>query len=214
MNQNQSGRSRHTAKIELLIISLAGVAAFVASARLNLFERFAAWSAEHDNWQADEVATLLIVLALGACIFAWRRWSELSNEVGRRQEAEESLQRSQASFKQIVEQAGDLIYPNDDHGLFTFCNPTTSKILKYSNTEMLGKHYLDVIRPDCRLEIDRFYRQQMISRTSETYKEVPVIAKDGEELLLGLKAQLLMEAGRVIGFQTMARDITERRRAE
>ena len=214
MNQNQSRRSRRTANIELVTIGLAGVAAFAFSARFDLFERFVAWSAQHDNWQADEVATLLIVLTVGACIFAWRRWRELSGEVSRRQGAEESLRRSEASFKQIVEQAGDLIYQNDDHGLFTFCNPITSRVLKYSEAEMIGKHYLDVIRPDCRLEVDTFYRQQIISGTHETYKEIPVVARDGEELLLGIKVQLITEAGRVVGFQTVARDITERRRAE
>lgn len=196
------------------MIALTGVAAFVTSVRFELFERFAAWSQAHDNWQADELVTLAVVMALGVCIFAWRRWSELRTEVSRRRGAEESLRRSDASFKQIVEQAGDLIYKNDDHGLFTFCNPTTRRVLKYSETEMLGKHYLDVIKPDCRLEVDKFYRQQMINGTHETYKEITVIAKDGEELLVGLKVQLLTEAGRIVGFQTLARDITERQRAE
>src|SRR5229473_7311883 len=148
MNQNQSRRGPRTAKIELLIIGLAGVVSFALSARLDLFERFVTWSGKHNNWQADEVATLLIVLAVGACIFAWRRWRELSSEVSRRHGAEKLLERSQASFKQIVEQAGDFIYMNDDHGFFTFCNPTTSKSLKYSDSEMLGKQYLEVIRPD------------------------------------------------------------------
>jgi PAS domain S-box-containing protein len=214
MTQNESRFRRRTAKIELCVILLTGVVVFAISAWFDLFEEFATWSQKHHDWQLDEFATLLIVSSIGACIFAWRRWRELSNEVERRREAEESLRRSQASFKQIVEQAGDLIYQNDDRGLFTFCNPTTCKILKYSNSEILGKHYLDVIRPDRRLEIAQFYQQQMTGGTLETYKEVPVIAKDGEELLLGLKVQLLMEAGRVVGFQTMARDITESRRAE
>jgi PAS domain S-box-containing protein len=214
INQNQSHARRRTAKMELLIIGLAGVTGFVASARFDLFERFVSWSQAHDKWQADELATLMIILALGACIFAWRRLNELSTEVSRRRGVEESLRRSEASFKQIVEDAGDLIYKNNDHGLFTFCNPTTSRVLKYSEGEMLGKHYLDVIKSDCRSEVDAFYRQQMLKGIRETYKEITVIAKDGEELLLGLKVQLLTEAGRIVGFQTVARDITERRRGE
>src|ERR1700682_6450025 len=214
MTQNQMHSRRRRAKIELLVIGVAGVVGFAISASFDVFERFAFWSAKHDKWQADELATALIIFAACACIFAWRRWNELSTEESRRQGAEDSLRRSEASFKQIVEQAGDLIYQNDHHGLFTFCNPITSKVLKYSQAEMLGKNYLDIIMPDCRLETDQFYRQQIISRTHDTYKEIPIIAKDGEELLLGLKVQLLTEGGRIVGFQTVARDITERRRAE
>jgi len=214
MKQTQSRSSRRTARIELLIIAIVGLAAFAASARFEIFERFSAWSVQHDNWQADEVATLIVAVALGAGIFAWRRWRDLSREVSRRQSAEELLRRSEASFKQIVEQAGDLIYKNDERGRFTFCNPTTSRVLKYSEAEMLRKSYLEVIRPDFRSEVDKFYRQQIISGTHETYKEIPVVARDGEELLLGTKVQLLTEAGRIVGFQTVARDITERSRAE
>ena len=214
MSQNRSPSNHRTAKIELLIIGLAVVAAFAMSARFEIFERFTAWSATYDEWHVDDLATMLVVLAFGACIFAWRRWRGLTAEVSRRQRAEESLGKSEASFRQIVEQAGDIIYKIDDHGLFTFCNPTTSKLLKYSEAEMLGKHYLEVIRPDCRLETDKFYRQQMISRTPETYKELPVIAKDGSELLLGQKVQLLTQNGRIVGFQAVARDMTEGRRAQ
>lgn len=198
----------------MFVIALTGVATFVISSRFDLFERFSTWSAEHDKWQTDEVLTVLMVLAFGGFIFAWRRWSELRTEASHRQTAEESLRKSEASFKQIVEEAGDLIYKNDDHGFFTFCNPTTSRLLKYSETEMLGKHYLDLIKPDCRSDVDQFYRQQLTEGTRETYKEISVIAKDGVELLLELKVQLLKETGRIVGFQTVARDITERRRAE
>ena len=103
MSQNQFRVNRVTKRLEFFIIGVAVVAAFAMSSKFDVFERFVAWSGAHDTWQVDELATMLVVLTFGVCIFAWRRLGELRAEVRRRQSAEESLRRSQRSFKQIVD---------------------------------------------------------------------------------------------------------------
>ncbi len=64
----------------MLLIVLAAIAAFIMSARLDVFERFTALSRAHSEWQVDELATVLVVTAVGVGIFAWRRWRELRVE--------------------------------------------------------------------------------------------------------------------------------------
>jgi PAS domain S-box-containing protein len=157
---------------------------------------------------------MFIVLGLAAGVFAWRRWRELRIEVTRRERAEGSLCRSEASFRQIVEQAQDIIYKTDVHGRFTFCNPTVQKLLNYSEREIIGRHFLELIKPEECSEVEQFYHQQVVSQTPVTYREFSAITKDGAELLIGQNVQLLTERGRVKGFQAVARDITEQRRAE
>src|SRR5262249_19096141 len=58
------------------------------------------------------------------------------------------------------------------------------------------------------------YRNQLRRRTPATYSELPVVAADGREVWLGQSVELLIKDDRVIGFQVVGRDITERRRAE
>src|ERR1051326_4706492 len=175
------------------------------------------WSSDvcsSDLWRADDVAVVFIVMGLAAGVFAWRRWGDLSAEIARRRRAEDSLRRSESSYRQIVEQAQDIIYKADAGGRFTFCNPSAGKLLKYTAGEIVGRHYLELVRPADRAEVDQFYREQVNSLTPATYKEFRAVAKDGAELLIGQNVQLLTDGNRVVGFQAVARDITEQRRAE
>jgi len=56
--------------------------------------------------------------------------------------------------------------------------------------------------------------EQFQKRTPASYDEFPVLTRDGRELWMGQNVQLLMKGSRVLGFQAVARDVTERKRAQ
>jgi PAS domain S-box-containing protein len=126
-----------------------------------------------------------------------------------RKQAERQLQESESRFRQIVENASDMIYRVDRSGRITYANPSVVHILGYeSEREILGKHYLDFIFPELRHKVKRIYEHQLISKTPNTYNEVPVTAAAGNEIWLGQNVQLIYEGERIAGFQAVARDIT------
>lgn len=84
----------------------------------------------------------------------------------------------------------------------------------YPVEEALGKNYLDFIQADYRKDAERFYGIQLVKRIPNTYYEFPAQTKDGKILWLGQNVRLIVEENSVIGFQAVARDITERIRAE
>ena len=59
-----------------------------------------------------------------------------------------------------------------------------------------------------------FYEKQLREQTQSTYYEYPARTKDDAELWLGQNVQLIWEEKQIVGFQAVARDITERKRAE
>ncbi|MDE3117488.1 MAG: PAS domain-containing protein [Nitrospirota bacterium] len=61
---------------------------------------------------------------------------------------------------------------------------------------------------------ERFYGRQFVRKIPSTYYEYPLIRKDGSEIWIGQNVQVLLEDGQVVGFQAVARDITERKQAE
>jgi PAS domain S-box-containing protein len=128
--------------------------------------------------------------------------------------AERTLRESEKRYKQIVENASEIIYRTDGRGNFTFVNPTMMRVLKYRQDELSGLNYLRVIRADQQQKVGKLYARQLLAQTPSTYHEIPVVAKDGAELWLGQNVQLLFESGQVVGFQAVARDITGRRCAE
>lgn len=131
-----------------------------------------------------------------------------------REQAEMALRQSEERYRQLVEFANDIIYRTDANGLFTFVNPTALRVMKCTEAGLIGRSYLDVIRPDYRQTVRRFYRSQFARRLPNTYYEFPAVAMDRTEVWLGQNVQPIMEAGRITGFQAVAREITERKRAE
>ena len=124
------------------------------------------------------------------------------------------MRESEQRYRHIVDLAHDIIYSTDAEGRFTFCNPTAVRLLKYASEDLIGRRYLDLVRPDYRQAVERFYGRQFVKQTPSTYFELPVLAQDGSELWIGQNVQLIIENGRLDGFHAVARDVTERKRAE
>lgn len=135
-------------------------------------------------------------------------------DITERKRTEEALRVTQERIRLLVNKANDIIYRTDASGRFTFVNPVAMRIMKYSEQELLGRQFLDLIHPDYREAAQRIYGRQYLRRRPSTYWEFPALAKDGSEIWIGQNVQVLLEDGKVIGFQAVARDITERKRAE
>jgi diguanylate cyclase (GGDEF)-like protein/PAS domain S-box-containing protein len=138
----------------------------------------------------------------------------LVRDITERKRAEESVLTSEKRYRQIVDNADDIIYGVDNRGHFTFISPVAARITGYFEHELLSRHYLDLVSPAYRKDTERFYRLQLVRRRQNTYYEFPIVSRDGTEVWLGQNLQLVMEGERVVGFQAVARDITERKRAE
>ena len=126
--------------------------------------------------------------------------------------AENILRESEERYRQIVENASDIVYRTDENGYFTFGNTITERTIGYSEEEFIGKHFLKLIGPDYRDEASKFYGSQVTKKIKNTYHEYPVVRKDGTELWLGQNVQLIMDNGKITGSQGIARDITDRKR--
>ncbi len=126
-----------------------------------------------------------------------------------RKQAENQLQESEKRFRQIVENASDIIYRVDAHGCITYANPAAVRVLEYENEkDVIGKHYSDFIAPEVCHKVTRLYQHQFLSKMPTTYYELPAIAGDGREIWLGQNVQLIYEGDQIVGFQSLARDIT------
>ncbi|MEO5645074.1 MAG: PAS domain S-box protein [Bacteroidia bacterium] len=120
-------------------------------------------------------------------------------------------------YRHIVESATDIIYTADYKGRFTFINDVTAKITGYSNEDLLGKHFTQVVSEDYLEEVRSFYAKQFSRRIVTTSLEFPIKTSTGERIWLGQTVRLLFDETRpniITGFQAIARDITEKKRYE
>ena len=91
---------------------------------------------------------------------------ELKREIAQRERAESRQAESEKKYREVVETAGDIIYQTDRRGCFTLVNPVGLKISGYAAEELIGNSYLDLIPPDHRKSVERFYRIQFVKKTA------------------------------------------------
>ena len=149
---------------------------------------------------------LILLLAIS---FVWS-WL-LRNKVNQKTK---ELMNTEERYRTLVENASDIIFRTDNTGHLTFVNPAAIHITGYEEDEIIGMHYPSLIRLDMRDKAIKFFGRQFVKGINNVYSEYPIITKDGHEVWLGQNTQLIVEAGNVTGFQSVARDITERRYAQ
>ena len=130
------------------------------------------------------------------------------------QEISKSWRESEERYRMLVENANDIIFRTDNTGHFTFVNPAALRITGYKEDEVIGMHYPELIRPDMRDEAIKFFGRQFVKEIPNTYSEYPVITKDGQEVWFGQNTQLILENDNAIYFQSVARNITDLKKAE
>jgi diguanylate cyclase (GGDEF)-like protein/PAS domain S-box-containing protein len=153
---------------------------------------------------ASAFSLILIVIA------GWR----MSADQQKRGEMERTLAAKEEQYKRVVELAGDIICRTDEMGRFTFCNQSALTSLHFSQAEVIGRSWLKLIRQDKRRAAERFYQRQFARKQKNTYYELPLIDGHGRERWVGQSVRLVVEEGKITGFQGIAREITERKVAE
>jgi PAS domain S-box-containing protein len=138
---------------------------------------------------------------------------QLTTAIGHKQAAE-ALEESERRYRQIIEEANDPVYTADPEGYFTYANPPTHRLTGYSRVELSGMRYTKLVAPKWVDRVKKFYIQQLENRVRNTILEFPILTRSGEEKWIEQKVTLLTESGRVTGFQSNVRDITDRKRAE
>ena len=138
----------------------------------------------------------------------------VAHDITDRKRAEVALQESEERYRTLVENANDILFRTDSTGHFTFINPVALRLSGFTPEELIGKHYLATIRPDMRDAAANFFGRQFVKKLENTYFEYPIIIKSGEERWIGQNTQLMLEDGKLVGFQAVARDVTERKQFE
>ena len=114
----------------------------------------------------------------------------------------------------IVESSVDAIKAKTLDGTVTFWNQATERMYGYTAEEALGRHISFVVPPERAGEMPEILARIARGERVEHY-ETERVRKDGTRLDVSISVSPVRdETGAIIGAATIARDITERKRAE
>ncbi|WP_420266582.1 PAS domain S-box protein [Candidatus Magnetominusculus dajiuhuensis] len=120
------------------------------------------------------------------------------------------IEEQREQFRKFFNSSEDLMVMADPNGAFKSTNPACTKVLGYSESELLSKPFIDFVHPDDRQStLDEMARQ--IQRGYSLNFENRYVCKDGSFRYLSWHANFIAEEG--ITYAT-ARDITDRKMLE
>ncbi|MFA4884697.1 MAG: PAS domain S-box protein, partial [Desulfotomaculaceae bacterium] len=134
-----------------------------------------------------------------------------------RKMAEESLQKSQAKYMNLYENANDIIFSSDLKGNITSVNRAASNVFGYTKEELKTMSVSDLLTPES-LEHSRILLARALAEKTDLAGAQPfeagIFTASGEKIYLEVRTHLIWKGSEISGFQGIARDITRRKQAE
>ncbi len=159
---------------------------------------------------ADNLRDVIGILVIGQDL---RLTKQLEDKIEEKNQIALALRESEAKFRNIYENAHDLIYMHDLNGRFLSVNKAVEKLLGYSEDELIHMNSLQLIVPEQRQIVIEMFNQQIIEN-QPAYYEVTVVNRQGKRFDLDVSRQLIFETPEAVIYQCIARDVTERKQME
>jgi len=132
-----------------------------------------------------------------------------------RSRIERELRESEERYRALVETTPDIIWEIDLEGNFRYISPMVSTLMGYSPEEVTGKPITCLVAAQGReLAARELHRHRDSNEPVQSFI-VPARHRDGHEMTVDIRSSRVTDrTGRLAGFRGIARDITDRIRAE
>lgn len=124
-----------------------------------------------------------------------------------------ALHASDERYRELVDNANDMIYTHDLEGNFLAVNKAGERITGYWREELLKMNMEQLVAHDY-LELLRAMMYRRKAKFQENTYELEIMNRYGERVILDIAAWPIYKTGKPIAIQGIARDITQRKLAE
>ncbi len=135
-----------------------------------------------------------------------------ARDIGERKRAEEALEESEQRYRSLFDHHPDAVYAFDLKGCFLSANPACERLTGYTAGELSRMSYVPFIVPE---DLERTMRHfEGAARGEPQNYEIAITDKRGRRVELNVTNLPMVVAGEIVGVYGIAKDVTERKRAE
>ena len=130
-----------------------------------------------------------------------------------RRKAEQELAESEERYRDLFENANDLIQSVDKEGKYVYVNSKWQEVLGYSKEELANMTFLDVLHKDqvshCMELFGKLMQDEQFANIETVF-----VTKSGQEIIVEGNINGLWKNGEFVATRGIFRDISERKRLE
>lgn len=130
-----------------------------------------------------------------------------------RKRAEKALKESEERYRDLFENASDLIQSVTIDGHFVYVNRAWRETLGYSEAEIANLRAIDIIHPNCKARCRKIFHTVLSEKKNDQVKAA-LITKDGRKISVEGSISCKFVDGKPVAIRAMFRDITKRLQAE
>ena len=174
----------------------------------SVFGSFNIYASERNAFTGDEIRLLEELagdLAFGITVLRSR---------ARSRQAEDTLRRSEAKFRAVIENSQDGLVFTDAASRVLYSSPSMSRINGYTDDERLGKAGFATIYPADLEKVQQIWTK-ILSEPDRTHRaEYRIMRKDGSARWVESSVQNLLQNPHIQAIVISVRDITDRKQAD
>ncbi len=138
----------------------------------------------------------------------------MGRDVTERRQAEDQLRQSRERLEHIINNTSDIIFQIDTNGNYIFGNAAAEAVTGYPLDELMGMNMSRLLAPEDRKPVFERLARRLRGEPLEQPYHFDFIRKDGRRATLELTTAGVWQGEDLVGVQGVARDVTERERAD
>jgi PAS domain S-box-containing protein len=137
----------------------------------------------------------------------------IANDITQLKLAEQKLAESEKNYRLISENSSDIIAIHGLDGKLIYISPSVKELLGYETEELIGKSDIDLVYQEDQARINESKKRLTADEGGiKEHIEFRLLRKDGSFVWVEVVAKTVLDSnGRLLGLQTSARDITQRK---
>jgi len=139
---------------------------------------------------------------------------EIVTDITERRKAEEAMRQSEQKYRELFENASDIIFILDLNGKILSCNDAASRTYGYMPEQMQGLNLETLLDKSDLPVVRKLFRRKRDELDMPNPLEFLTHTRTGEAVWLEVNARSVEENGKPVAIHGIARNITERKRME
>src|SRR5437867_229336 len=125
----------------------------------------------------------------------------LQTQIADRKRIQEALRASEDRYRDLIENANDIIYTHDLEGNLLSVNKAGELAMGYKRDEFLRMNIAEWVNPSQQESVHKLVRRQVERQEQKAFYQLEVTTREGRELTLDMSARLIYREGRPIAVE-------------